>query len=63
MADDGRLNEGLETKEFFSARRNRADQGASRRILNRQGGETPRLEDERYLEHPANTIGCYGIDH
>ena len=36
----------METEEFFLSRRNRADQEAFRRILNRQGGEAPRPEDE-----------------
>jgi len=36
----------METEEFFLNRRNRADREAFRRILNRQGGEAPRPEDE-----------------
>jgi len=36
----------METEEFFLARRNRANMEAFRRILNRQGGEVPRPEDE-----------------
>jgi hypothetical protein len=33
-------------EEFFLARRNRSDRDAFRRILNREGGEPPRAEDE-----------------
>jgi len=36
----------MQTEEFFLARRNRADLDAFRRILDRQGGEAPRPEDE-----------------
>ncbi len=36
----------MQTEEFFLARRNRADREAFRRILNREGGETPRAGDE-----------------
>jgi hypothetical protein len=36
----------MQTEEFFLARRNRADRDAFRRILNREGGEPPRAEDE-----------------
>ncbi len=35
-----------ETAEFFAARRARADMGAFHRLLNRSGGEPPRLGDE-----------------
>ena len=35
----------MQTEEFFSQRRNRADRKAFRRILNRQGGEAPSPED------------------
>jgi hypothetical protein len=35
----------MQTEEFFSQRRNRADREAFRRILNRQGGEAPSPED------------------
>jgi hypothetical protein len=35
----------MQTEEFFSQRRNRADRKAFRRILNRQGGEAPPPED------------------
>jgi predicted DNA-binding protein len=36
----------MQTEEFFLARRNRSDRDAFRRILNREGGESPRTEDE-----------------
>lgn len=36
----------MQTEEFFLERRNRADREAFRRILNRQGGEPPRAEDQ-----------------
>jgi hypothetical protein len=36
----------MQTEEFFLARRNRADREAFRRILNREGGEAPRPDDE-----------------
>jgi hypothetical protein len=36
----------MQTEEFFLSRRNRADREAFRRILNRQGGEAPRPDDE-----------------
>jgi hypothetical protein len=36
----------MQTEEFFLARRNRSDREAFRRILNREGGEPPRTEDE-----------------
>jgi hypothetical protein len=36
----------MQTEEFFLARRNRSDRDAFRRILNREGGEPPRTEDE-----------------
>ncbi len=36
----------METERFFAERRNRADDAAFRRILNRKGGEPPRPEDE-----------------
>ena len=35
----------METERFFEERRNRADRVASRRILDRKGGEPPRPED------------------
>jgi len=35
----------MKTEEFFAQRRDRADLEAFRRILNRQGGETPSSED------------------
>ena len=35
----------MQTEEFFSQRRNRADSEAFRRILNRQGGEPASPED------------------
>jgi hypothetical protein len=35
----------MQTEEFFLARRTRADRAAFRRILNRQGGESPSSED------------------
>jgi hypothetical protein len=35
----------MHTEEFFLARRTRADRDALRRILNRQGGESPSPED------------------
>jgi hypothetical protein len=35
----------MQTEEFFSQRRSRADREAFRRILNRQGGEAPSPED------------------
>jgi hypothetical protein len=35
----------MQTEEFFLTRRNREDREAFRRILNRQGGEPPSLED------------------
>ena len=35
----------LQTEEFFLARRSRSDRDAFLRILNRQGGEPPSLED------------------
>jgi hypothetical protein len=36
----------MQTEEFFLNRRNRADREAFRRILNRDGGEAPRAEDQ-----------------
>ncbi|MBX3050928.1 MAG: toxin-antitoxin system HicB family antitoxin [Caldilineaceae bacterium] len=36
----------METARFFSERAGRADMDAFRRILNREGGEPPRLGDE-----------------
>jgi len=36
----------MQTEEFFLARRNRSDRDAFIRILNRKGGEPPRVEDE-----------------
>ncbi|MGA2169882.1 MAG: hypothetical protein ABSG62_16890 [Terracidiphilus sp.] len=36
----------MRTEKFFLKRRNRADRGAFRRILNREGGSAPRAEDE-----------------
>jgi hypothetical protein len=36
----------MQTEEFFLARRNRADHEAFLRILNREGGEPPRADDE-----------------
>jgi len=36
----------MQTEEFFSLRRNRADRKGFRRILNRQGGEAPSTGDE-----------------
>ena len=36
----------MNTASFFAERRERADLEASRRILNRSGGETPRAGDE-----------------
>jgi hypothetical protein len=36
----------MQTEEFFLTRRNRADREAFRRILNREGGEPPRAEDQ-----------------
>jgi hypothetical protein len=35
----------METENFFAERRNRADDEAFLRILNRMGGESPRPED------------------
>ncbi len=35
----------MQTEEFFLERRNRADQEAFLRILNRKGGEPPRPDD------------------
>ncbi len=35
----------MQTEEFFLERRNRADQEAFRRILNRTGGTEPAAED------------------
>ncbi len=35
----------MQTEEFFAERRNRADDEAFLRILNREGGEPPRPED------------------
>jgi uncharacterized protein (DUF1778 family) len=35
----------METERFFAERRARADDEAFLRILNRKGGEPPRLED------------------
>ena len=35
----------METERFFAERRERADDAAFLRILNRDGGEAPRLED------------------
>lgn len=35
----------MQTEEFFAERRNRADDAAFLRILNREGGEEPRPED------------------
>jgi len=35
----------METEEFFASRRGRADREAFRRLLNREGGEPPRVED------------------
>lgn len=35
----------MQTEEFFSQRRSRADREAFRRILNRQGGKAPSSED------------------
>ena len=42
----------MQTEEFFSQRRNRADRDAFRRILNRQGGEDPSPEDA--WDNPAS---------
>ncbi|MGD0680706.1 MAG: hypothetical protein ABR990_01550 [Terracidiphilus sp.] len=42
----------MQTEEFFSQRRNRADREAFRRILNRQAGEAPSQEDT--WENPAS---------
>jgi hypothetical protein len=36
----------MQTEEFFLTRRDRSDRVAFRRILNREGGEPPRAEDE-----------------
>ena len=36
----------MQAEEFFLARRNHADREAFRRILNRQGGEPPRPDDQ-----------------
>jgi hypothetical protein len=36
----------MQTEEFFMERRNRTDCEAFRQILNRQGGEPPRPEDQ-----------------
>lgn len=36
----------METERFFAERRERADDAAFLRILNRKGGEPPRPEDE-----------------
>jgi len=36
----------MQTEEFFCERRSRADDAAFLRILNREGGELPRPEDE-----------------
>jgi hypothetical protein len=36
----------MQTEEFFLARRNCSDRDAFRHILNREGGEPPRAEDE-----------------
>jgi hypothetical protein len=36
----------MQTEEFFLARRNRSDREAFRRILNREGGDPPRAEDQ-----------------
>ena len=41
----------MQTEEFFSQRRNRADREAFRRILNRQGREAPSPEDT--LDNPV----------
>jgi uncharacterized protein (DUF1778 family) len=35
----------METETFFAERRKRADDAAFLRILNRKGGEPPRLDD------------------
>lgn len=35
----------METERFFEERKSRADRKAFRRILNRKGGEAPRLDD------------------
>ncbi len=35
----------MQTEEFFLERRNRADREAFLRVLNREGGEEPGLED------------------
>ncbi len=35
----------MQTEEFFLDRRNRADREAFLRVLNREGGEEPGLED------------------
>jgi len=42
----------MQTEEFFSQRRNRADREVFRRILNRQGGEDPSPEDA--WDNPAS---------
>ena len=44
----------MQTEEFFLARRNRANDEAFLRILNRQGGESPSPEDT--WDDPA-TVG------
>ncbi len=36
----------MQTEEFFMDRRKRADREAFRRILNREGGEAPRPDDQ-----------------
>jgi hypothetical protein len=36
----------METERFFAERRGRADDAAFLRILNREGGEPPRPEDD-----------------
>lgn len=42
----------MQTEEFFLTRRNQADREAFRRILNREGGEAPGVDD-RWNESPA----------
>jgi len=46
----------MQTEEFFLARRTRADREAFRRILNREGGEAPRPDDEWSKSHESPSI-------
>ena len=51
----------MQTEEFFMERRNRANREAVRRILNRQGGEPPRAEDQwpERVDYAEYSQECY----